>query len=167
MNKKTELEYAINALFSCSTCVAAKTMVSGKFLDFEALRQWLKGAAETVYAYTTEGSPFSGCNYYGVELFGCKATRLYSHCVREREDVVKLRRSVELWILEDYSFALVVNTEIDYDDGSFKTSYRAIRTAEPDEIVQEIGDKALFAISMGLALSTTLYSLLNQQTYEE
>ena len=93
MNKKTELVYAIKALFdACNPHdidpeeipQRLETMNNLKELDFEDLLQALRFNAETVYAYSAEGCDCgTGCTYYGQELFPRRATRIYSFCVME------------------------------------------------------------------------------------
>ena len=148
MNKKTELVYAINALFAaCNPHDISPEKIPERLdvmhaldeMDFDALLQAIRFNAETVYAYSAEGSDFdSGCNYFGQELFPCRATRIYSFCVMEEMDIVLLNRVLELWLLDDLSFALVASTETDYEEGAYCTAYRVIRATDLDEIAQEI-----------------------------
>lgn len=148
MNKKTELVYAINALFSACNPhdidpgeipQRLETMHALKDLDFDDLLQALRFNAETVYAYSAEGCDCdTGCTYYGQELFPRRATRIYSFCVMEEMDVVLLNRVLELWLLDDFSFALVASTETNYEEGAYCTAYRVIRATDLDEIAQEM-----------------------------
>ena len=148
MNKKTELVYAINALFAaCNPHDISPEKIPERLdvmhaldeMDFDALLQAIRFNAETVYAYSAEGSDFdSGCNYFGQELFPCRATRIYSFCVMEEMDVVLLNRVLELWLLDDFSFALVACMETDYEEGAYNTTYRVIRATDLDEIAQEM-----------------------------
>ena len=148
MNKKTELVYAIKALFdACNPHdidpeeipQRLETMNNLKELDFEDLLQALRFNAETVYAYSAEGCDCgTGCTYYGQELFPRRATRIYSFCVMEEMDIVLLNRVLELWLLDDFSFALVASTETDYEEGAYCTAYRVIRATDLDEIAQEM-----------------------------
>jgi len=148
MRKKTELVYAINALFAvCNPRDIAPdkipqhldTVHALENMDFDDLQQALRFNAETVFAYSAEGCDFdSGCNYYGQELFPRRATRIYSYCVMEEKDVVLLNRVLELWLLDDFSFALVASIETDYEEGEYTTSYRVLRATDLDEIAQEM-----------------------------
>ena len=148
MNKKTELVYAINALFAaCNPHDISPEKIPERLdvmnaldeMDFDALLQAIRFNAETVYAYSAEGSDFdSGCNYFGQELFPCRATRIYSFCVMEEMDIVLLNRVLELWLLDDFSFALVASIETDYKDGEYTTAYRVLRATDLDEIAQEM-----------------------------
>ena len=148
MNKKTELVYAINALFAICNhqdLDPAKipqridTINALEELDFSALLQALRFNAETVFTYTAENCDFDcGCNYYGPELFPCRATRIYSYSELEELDVVLLNRILELWLLDDFSFALVASIETVYEEGEYETAYRVIRATDLDEIAQEM-----------------------------
>ena len=148
MRKKAELVYAMNSLFAvCHPRDVAPDQIPQHLdimhelenMDFDDLHQALRFNAETVYAYSAEGCDFdSGCNYYGQELFPCRATRIYSLCVMEEKDVVLLNRVLELWLLDNFSFALVASIETDYKDGEYTTAYRVLRATDLDEIAQEM-----------------------------
>ena len=175
MNKKTELVYAINALFAACNPhdidpeeipQRLETMHNLEELDFDNLLQALRFNAETVYAYSAEGSDFdSGCNYFGKELFPCRATRIYSFCVMEEMDIVLLNRVLELWLLDDFSFALVASTETDYEEGAYCTAYRVIRATDLDEIAQEM-ELVFDDIAENLIELADSYGEVGMPTYE-
>lgn len=175
MNKKTELVYAINALFAACNPrdidpekipQRLDTMRALEELDFDDLLQALRFNAETVYAYSAEGCDFdSGCNYYGQELFQRRATRIYSFCVMEEMDVVLLNRILELWLLDDFSFALVACMETDYEEGEYTTAYRVIRATDLDEIAQEM-QLVFDGIVASLAKLAESYTESGMPTYE-
>ncbi len=175
MNKKTELVYAINALSSsCDNRKIDPAMIPQRLetlraleeLDFDALLQALRFNAETVYAYTAESYDFdTGCNYYGQELFQRRATRIYSFCVMEEMGVVLLSRVLELWMLDDFSFALVTCMETDYEEGEYTTAYRVIRATDLDEIAQEM-QLVFDGIVASLAKLAESYTESGMPTYE-
>ena len=165
MNKKTELEYAINALFTFGTSKQADIQEAKDRLDYAALLQSIKYNAETVYAYTTDGGFLSGCNYCGLELFPQEATLIHTYCVMEDAGVVQMGRFLELWLLEDFSFALVSSTETDYEDGKFTSAYRVLRATDLDEIAQEM-ELDLDVIILKLTELAEAYYALGQITYE-
>ena len=175
MNKKTELVHAINALFAAcdnrnidpaKIPQRVETLRKMEGMDFDALLQALRFNAETVYAYAAEGCSInSGCNYYGLELFPCRATRLYSYSDLEELDAVLLNRILDLWLLEDFSFALVASIETDYEEGEYCTAYRVIRATALDEIVQEM-EFDLDRIAANLIEFAETYSETNMPTYE-
>ena len=175
MNKKTELVYAINALFAACNPrdidpekipQRLDTMRALEELDFDDLLQALRFNAETVYAYSAEGCDFdSGCNYYGQELFPRRATRIYSFCVMEEMDVVLLNRVLELWLLDDFSFALVACMETDYEEGAYCSAYRVIRATDLDEIAQEM-QLVFDEIAANLLELAYSYGEVGMPTYE-
>ena len=175
MNKKTELVYAINALFAACNPhdidpekipQRLDTMRALEELDFDDLLQALRFNAETVYAYSAEGCDFdSGCNYYGQELFPRRATRIYSFCVMEEMDVVLLNRVLELWLLDDFSFALVACMETDYEEGAYCSAYRVIRATDLDEIAQEM-QLVFDEIAANLLELADSYGEVSMPTYE-
>ena len=174
MNKKTELVYAINALFAATDKKDLPvedipkrigTMETMQRLDYEALLQSFRFYAETVYVYTAEGNCENGCNYCGQELFPHRATMIYSHCVLEEIGVVQLNRFLELWLLDDFSFALVASTETEYEGGEDRTAYRVIRSTDLDEIVQEL-DLDLDRIAAMLIKFAELYGETGMPTFE-
>lgn len=147
MNKKTELMKAVNSLIEvCKDKEFEPALIPRRLESLQAmsdmnygdLLQALRHNSQIVYAYTAESAIGSACYYNGLELFPCKATRIYSYCVLEDEDVVLMNRILELWLLEDFSFAMVANTEVDYEDGEYCTAYRVIRTTDLEEIAEEM-----------------------------
>lgn len=170
MNKKTELVYAINALISSFKDFDhpqhPEVMNALENLDFDALLQSLRFHAETVYAYTAEGGDFdSGCGYFGQELFPRRATRIFSCCVLEEYDVVLLNRMMELWLLDDFSFALVACTETDYEQGAYCTAYRVIRADDLEEIAEEMHSH-FDCIAANLIELAESYGEIGMPTYE-
>ena len=175
MNKKTELVYAINSLFAACNPhdidpdeipQRLETMHALEDLDFDDLLQALRFNAETVYAYSAEGCDCeTGCNYYGQELFPRRATRIYSFCVMEEMDVVLLNRVLELWLLDDFSFALVACMETNYEEGAYCTAYRVIRATDLDEIAQEM-QLVFDEIAENLIELAESYSDFGMPTYE-
>lgn len=174
MNKKTELVYAINALFAATDGhdlpvedipKRIGTMEAMQQLDFEGLLQALRFHSETVYVYTAEGDFDNGCNYYGLELFPRRATMIYSLCALEEIGVVQMDRFLELWLLEDFSFALVASTETEYEGGEYRTAYRVIRSTDLDEIAQEM-EFDLDRIAAKLIEFAESYGEVGMPTYE-
>ena len=175
MNKKTELVYAINALFAACNPhnldpdkipQRLETMHALEDLDFDDLLQALRFNAETVFAYSAEGYDCdTGCTYYGQELFPRRATRIYSFCVMEEMDVVLLNRILELWLLDDFSFALVACMETDYEEGAYCSAYRVIRATDLDEIAQEM-QLVFDEIAANLLELADSYGEVGMPTYE-
>ena len=131
----------------------------------DSLLQALHYRAETVYAYTAEGDCGTDCNYRGLELFPCKASSIYCHCEKEEFGIVLMERYLELWMLEDFSFALVASTETDYEDGEYSTAYRVIRSTDLGEIAQEM-KLDLERIAAQLIRLADSYGMSGMPTYE-
>ena len=174
MNKKMELVNAINSLVAACDpknvddsmfVKRIETMQALEALDYNSLLQALHYRAETVYAYTGEGDCGTGCNYLGLELFPCKASSIYCHCEKEEFGIVLMDRYLELWMLEDFSFALVASTETDYEDGEFSTAYRVIRSTDLGEIAQEM-KLDLERIAAQLIRLADSYGMSGMPTYE-
>ena len=121
MNKKTELVYAINALFAVCNLQdldpekipqRMDTINALEELDYGALLQALRFNAETVFTYTAENCDFDcGCNYYGPELFPCRATRIYSY-----SELDEIAQEMEL-DMDKIAANLLEMAEAYYEDG--------------------------------------------------
>ncbi len=175
MNKKTELVYALNALFSaCNTheLDAAKipqrleTLSAIDQLDYDMLIQAIRAFAETVYDFIVIDETCDSCAIFGRELFGCRATVLRSKCVWNGTREVLMDRYLELYLLEDCSFALVSCTGAQcYSEGGFSADYRVIQSTDLDEIVQEI-DHDLEGILKEIKRLMTSYNQIGCPFYE-
>ena len=106
-----------------------------------------------------------GCNYNGQELFTRRATCIYSYSVLEELDVVLLNRILELWLLDDFSFALVASIETDYEQGEYSTAYRVVRATDLEEIAQEM-EMDLDRIAANLIELADSYGEIGMPTYE-
>lgn len=80
-------------------------------------------------------------------------------------DVVLLNRVLELWLLDDFSFALVASTETNYEEGAYCTAYRVIRATDLDEIAQEM-QLVFDEIAENLIELAESYSDFGMPTYE-
>ena len=90
---------------------------------------------------------------------------IYSHCALEEIGVVQLDRFLELWLLDDFSFALVASTETEYEGGEYRTAYRVIRSTDLDEIAQEL-ELDLDRIAAKLIEFAESYGEAGMPTYE-
>ena len=87
MSKVTELENALTSLFRRGTEVGYTETEIDKFLeniDYHTLLQAVWNNAETVYAYRADGKNALSLDYRGAELFKQRATLLYPHSSRNR-----------------------------------------------------------------------------------
>ena len=97
-------------------------------LDIYSLLQVVRHNATTVYSYITQGRQERSFNYRGEDLFRQKATLLYEETDQVTMEIVVATRTLELWLLEDMSFALVHNVSMVIKSGDFyyATEYRSI-----------------------------------------
>ena len=96
-------------------------------IDFYSLLQAVRHNAETVHAYTTQGSAPMSFNYRSGELFGQRATRLYEDPDQANQTgEVQADRCYELWLLEDMSLVAVACVTVAVDEDVFVTQYREI-----------------------------------------
>lgn len=175
MTKKTEFVYALKALFSaCNTHELDADMIPQRLetlnaidqLDYEVLIQAIRAFAEPVYDFIIIDEPCDSCAIFGRELFGCRATVLRSKCVWNGTGEVLMDRYLELYLLEDCSFALVscIGAQC-YSEGGFSTDYRVIQSTDLDEIVQEI-DHDLEGILKEIKRLMTSYAQIGCPFYE-
>ena len=76
-------------------------------LDIYSLLQVVRHNATTVYSYITQGRQERSFNYRGEDLFRQKATLLYEETDQVTMEIVVATRTLELWLLEDMSLAVV------------------------------------------------------------
>ncbi len=66
-------------------------------------------------------------NYRGEDLFRQKATLLYEETDQVTMEIVVATRTLELWLLEDMSLAVVSCVSVNYDQDGYITQYRTIK----------------------------------------
>ena len=93
-------------------------------IDFISLVQAIRHNAETVHAYTTQSERPKSINYRGSDLFGQKATRLYTGFDQSIAEAVTASRVEELWLLEDMTITAVACVSVDFGGGAYCTEYR-------------------------------------------
>lgn len=93
-------------------------------IDFEALVQAVRHRAITVYSYAAQSKHPKSLNYRGADLFGKRATRLYTDFDQTMTEAVTITRTVELWLLEDMTVTAVSCLSVDYDSEAYQTRYR-------------------------------------------
>ena len=101
-------------------------------IDFHALAQALYHNFETVYEYTVSNRLALAMNYRGLELFP-RAAFLYEDAGDCMASFVCCARSLELWMLEDASVAVVSLYHTNVGNGEFITNYRVFKGDDPDE----------------------------------
>ena len=133
MNKAIELENALTGLFRKGTEVGHSETEIDELLediDYDTLLQAVWNNAETVYAYRADGEHEFSLDYRGTELFTQKATRLYEDVGEGFAGVVVAARSLELWLLEDMTFAIVANFYVEVGNSEYITEYRFFKGSD-------------------------------------
>lgn len=140
MSRESILNFSLLNLFKRGSWSKPELAARINKLECHALVQGLHFLSETVYEFTSLDGFQNGCDYNGLVLLPTPAYPLVTYQFMEDGKAITLSREKELWILEDYSFALVSKAEINYanGDGDFVAAYRALRTTDLDEIAQEI-----------------------------
>ena len=98
-------------------------------IDFEVLLQAVAHSAKTVYAYEACGVQDCSFNYRSAPLFPQKAVRLYEDIVKFVTEAVICARTMEVWLLEDLTLAIVSNYSV-LSGGEFTTEYRTVKAWE-------------------------------------
>ena len=109
----------------CSTEDEAAELVES--LDIYSLLQVVRHNATTVYSYITQGRQERSFNYRGEDLFRQKATLLYEETDQVTMEIVVATRTLEPWLLEDMSLAVVSCVSVNYDHDGYITQYRTIK----------------------------------------
>ena len=145
------LEYAVRELFQDGvgdhgyTESEIKELLKG--IDYDCLLQAVRHNAQTVHAYTTQGTEPNAFNYRGADLFGQRATLLCDDFDQSWAGIAATARTYELWLLEDMDLVAVACVSLDCGDGEYVTEYREIKEGDPwdspmyldlDELVDEI-----------------------------
>lgn len=103
-------------------------------MDYQALASTLWNKLEDVYVYKTDGKYAKAFNYRSQELFSQRACLLYSEFDSGSSDIVTITYCQELWLLADYSFAVVNSLTINIPDPQFQydTEFRTVKSIGKD-----------------------------------
>lgn len=129
MNNITNLEKSITQVFHRAidngyTKEEIEELLDG--IDFYALAQTVLHNFETVYEYTVDCTLPHSMNYRGLELFP-RAVLLYVDAGDCMASFVCCARSLELWLLDDASLAVVSMFHTSAGHGEFATEYRVYK----------------------------------------
>ena len=100
-------------------------------IDFYELAQAVRHYMRAVYSYSTESRLPKSFNYRGPDLFGQNAVCLYEDFDQLTAEAVTASRSIELWLLEDMTFAPGVCVTVSWGDGAYSTEYRVVKECDP------------------------------------
>ena len=95
-------------------------------IDFHTLAQAVLHNFETVYEYTVDCTLPSSMNYRGPELFP-RAVLLYEDAGDCMASFICCARSLELWLLDDASLAVISVFHTNAGHGDFITEYRVYK----------------------------------------
>lgn len=139
MSRESTLNFSLLNLFKRGPWSKPQLAERLNALECSALVQGLHFLSDTVYEFASLDGIQNGCDYSGLVLLPKPAYPLVTYQFMEDGSVITLSREKELWILEDYSFALVSKAEINFanEDGDFVAAYRALRSTDLDEIAEE------------------------------
>ena len=155
-----ELENAIDHLFRGEELLPSAEE-SLKEMDFESLAQGIKFFSKPVYVYTAypDGDPDGG--YRGPLLFPFPATLLYSKTYEEMicDSGVIIKHIMELWILDDMTFAVVSCVRMELESGELLSEYRRLKTKDRDIFPQviDLNYNLLVTVLDSLCLEHTYY----------
>lgn len=166
MNKEEQLKRLICALYRQDepedyTDECMEDMLDN--IDFEVLLQAVAHSTKTVYAYEACGVQDCSFNYRSAPLFPQKAVRLYEDIVKFVTEAVICARTMEVWLLEDLTLAIVSNYSV-LSGGEFTTEYRTVKAwefqkgllcIEPDTLTEKL-----------MELCAPFYSHYGQTYYE-
>lgn len=116
-------------------------------IDFAALEDAVNDRMEPVFAYTSDSRLLRRFNVRTGELFDLYATLLCSGphviCDLDGTGAVVCSKGLELWILEDMTFAVVAHYGIYCLHNSFYAHYRAVKSNSPWKCGMKINLRAL------------------------
>ena len=96
-------------------------------LDIYSLLQVVRHNATTCIPTSPRAGRNGPFNYRGEDLFRQKATLLYEETDQVTMEIVVATRTLELWLLEDMSLAVVSCVSVNYDHDGYITQYRTIK----------------------------------------
>ena len=155
-----ELENAFSHLFRGEELLSSAEEALEE-MDYESLAQGIKYFAKPVYVYAAypDGDPDGG--YRGPLLFPFPATLLYSKTYEETicDSGVIIKHIMELWILDDMTFAVVSCVRMELESGELISEYRLLKTKDRDIFPQviDLNYNLLVTVLDSLCLEHTYY----------
>lgn len=138
MNKqdyfKQEFILAMTTLYGVNQNKTEELQEIIRGIDFEALSQKLMGDMETVYIYTVDCDKSYATAYRSEPLFEKRAAKICTIFERGCCSEISDEYETELWMLEDYRFAIVKVFRISMRmKGGYQTEYRTLKGYLPKE----------------------------------
>lgn len=112
----------------------------------------LMNRVQTVYQYEIMGDEVVGFKYRGKDLFGQRACKVFEELFSSSSSASTVNHFMELWLLEDMSFAVVENINVNMPhtgNNHYSSDYRTVKCIvedvsdlpfDPYEILEELFD---------------------------
>ena len=130
MNMAKKLELALNELFISGADGEhdEREMVELlEDLDFHALLQGLCNETTVVFQYHAYGDSTQDFEYYGPVLLPAGSVRIYEDDKDSTNENALCRRTLELWLLPDLTFAVTSCFRVITGHGAYRTAYRTYK----------------------------------------
>lgn len=138
MNRKYQLQRTIKEIFQHGRVKSVETAMLVAELDYEALSQALRFDMEPLHRFRTDNYCEESCEYRSELLLPVSGTLIYEQPIIKESSLVTLERSMELWVLDDLSIAVISKVKIADLTDMFNGVYRSIRTRSLEELPLEI-----------------------------
>ena len=138
MNRKYQLENLFKSIFQHCRVKTVETAMKVADLDYEALSQALRYDMEPIYCFRTDNFCEESCEYRSELLLPISGTLIYEQPIWKESSLVTMERSMELWVLDDLSIAVLAKVKIADSSDMFNGEYRTIRTRNLEELSREI-----------------------------
>ncbi len=129
---KDEFIFAMTSLYGVDLNVTEELLEVIENIDFEALQQKLTADMETVLVYSVDCDKSYATSYRSEPLFETRAAKIVTIFERGCFSEITDEYETELWITEDYQFAVVKVFRIDIK-GQYKTEFRTIKGYIPEQ----------------------------------
>lgn len=149
MNRKYRLVELLKTIFPHERVKHIETAQIIEELDYEALSQVLRNDMKPIYCFRADNLCEDNCEYRGELLLPVQGTRVYEQQICKQHSVSTRKRSMELWILDDLSIAVIANERFADPSDLFACEYRVVRTQKLEELPYEI-DLDLDALAAAL-----------------
>ena len=158
MNRKYDLQDLIAALLS-GRKMSLDTVVARAELNFEWISQTLQFNAETIYRFCVDNNSENICVFLSEPLLKHQGTLIYSYTDSTDFSHPDMKRRMELWILDDMTFAVVSCVRMELESGELISEYRLLKTKDRDIFPQviDLNYNLLVIVLDSLCLEHTLY----------
>lgn len=131
-NFKHEFIFAMTALYGVDLNVTEELLDVIENIDFEALQQKLTSDMQTVLVYSVECQKSYATSYKSEPLFDKRAAKIVTVFERGCFSEISDEYETELWLTEDYQFAVVKVFRIDIKN-QYTTEFRTVKGYIPEQ----------------------------------